>query len=532
MISASVRTRSIWRWQLIFAAATVTVTATIAVLDPIRLTDVGVIGGAIAVVALTGMALLVPWHRVPRNATVLLPLAGIVAIGALSAGEQTRTSLLWVFPIAWVATYFRLPMLTAALALIGVFLAVDAFVADMQPALVLRAVIVLLCLGFMGVTISVGARRARAFSHLLRRQFVQLDRTRQRAEQHARRTTVLADSLDTGIARIDRDGVLLDANRAFLQLFGAASLAEFSPTGVVEYDGYRGEPVAMAETFLARAAAGQRSSDRRVWIFDARGSWRALNVTTRPIAAGIVDHPSNIVIVRDVSDTVAAERERQSVSTVVSHELRNPLTAILGHTDLLRERDDLPESVQRQLAVIEHAGQRMERLVTSVLEGVSLTDEPFEVVDLRAVVEASLVAFGPTAIAAHVRLSHDLGDARPVWGDAFRLRQAVDNVVGNAVKYSNRGGTVHVSATHSASCTCVIVADTGIGMAPHDRDRLFERGYRADAARASGISGAGIGMAIVGEIVEQHAGGLDVESTLGRGTRVAITLPRPEPVTV
>lgn len=191
-----------------------------------------------------------------------MPLAGIVAIGVLSFGGQTRASLLWVFPIAWIATYYRVPALGAALGLIGVFLTVDAFVGDMQPALVQRAVIVLLCLGFMGVTISVGSRRNRAFSRLLRRQFAQLDRTRRRAEQQTRRTSILANSLDIGIARVDRDGVLLDANRFFLELFDAASLTEFTPTGAVEYDGYRGDPVGLGETFLARAA-GDECKDRR-----------------------------------------------------------------------------------------------------------------------------------------------------------------------------------------------------------------------------------------------------------------------------
>ena len=532
MSLASVRTRSIWRWQLILAAATVTVTATIAVLDPPRLTSVTFLAGIVAIVVLTVGALLVPWDHVPGRAVAVLPLAAIAAIGMMSSEDQTGTWLLWVFPIAWIATYYRLAMLATALGLIGLFLAVDAFVAGMQPKLVQRAVVVMLCLGFMGVTINVGARRARAFRHLLRRQFAQLDRTRRRAEQHARRTAILAASLDIGIARIDADGTLLDANRAFLDLFGSASLTEFSGTGAVEYRDYRGEPVALADTFLARAAAGEHCSDRRVWMFDARGAWRALNVTMRPIAADVVDRPSNIVIIHDVSDTVAGERERESVSTVVSHELRNPLTAILGHTDLLLEREDLPTGVRRQLAVIDHAGRRMERLVTSVLEGVSLTEEPFTVVDVAAVIEASLVAFGPTAVAGQILLSHDLRDLRPVWGDAFRLRQAIDNIVGNAIEYTHRGGVVHVSAAHTSSRTSVVVADTGIGMAPLDRDRMHEHGYRSEAAHASGIAGAGIGMAIVSEIVEQHSGGLEVESAPGRGTRVTITLPRPQPATV
>ncbi|MFT3798190.1 sensor histidine kinase [Microbacterium sp.] len=526
MTHAPVRTRSIWRWQLILAAATVAITATIMLIEPARLGDPAFLGGASGVVVLTCACLFVPWHRVPAAGVALLPYADIAAIALISVAGQTRASLLWVFPVAWIATYYRLPWLAAAIVLIGVFVTLDAFVGDLSPTLLQRAIVLVLCLGFMGVTINIGARRTRAISHLLRRQFTQLDRTRVRAQSEARRTALLADSLDTGLARIDRDSVLIDANAAFLRLYGAASISEFTPTGAVEYDDHRGRALGPDETLIARAAAGDRWVDRRVWLFDGEARWRALNVTMRPITPDVVETASNIVIVNDVTEAVAAERERATFSAVVSHELRNPLTAILGHAELMLERDDLPADIARQLGVIEHAGQRMERLVTTVLEGRSLSDEPFEPVDLRTVAEASLIGFGPTAASAGVALHHDLRGVGEVWGDAFRLRQAIDNVVGNAIKYTTRGGTVTMSAVHTAQQVRLTVADTGIGMAPHERDRMFDRGFRSDVARASGISGAGIGMSVVKEVVEQHHGALHVESLVGRGTRVTLVLPR------
>lgn len=525
MIS-SVRTRSIWRWQLVLAAATVTVAAAIALLDPARFGEPTFLGGITAIVALTGASLLVPWERVPSEGVVALPIANIAAIALLSIGGQSPASLLWVFPIAWIATYYRLPWLGVGLGFVAVFLTAEVFASGLSPLFTQRAIIILLCLGFIGITINTGSRRARAYSRLLRRQFAQLDRTRERAEHQARRTALLADSLETGLARIDRDGVLIDANAAFLQYFGAHTFTDFSPTGAVEYDDHRGQPVGRHETFIARAAAGESWRDRRVWLYDARAQWRALDVMTRPVVADEVEHDSNLIIVRDVTASVEAERARANVSAVVSHELRNPLTAILGYTDLLLERDDLPADIARQLGVIEHAGQRMERLVTSVLEGKDLSEQPHKAVDLRTVIEASLLAFGPTATSALVDLSHDLADSRDVFGDAFRLRQAIDNIVSNAVKYTGRGGSVHVSASHTASDTAVTFTDSGIGMSEHDRERLFERGYRSEAARSSGVAGTGIGMSVVKEIVDQHEGSLEVTSNLGRGTHITLTLPR------
>ncbi|HYP72684.1 MAG TPA: hypothetical protein VEP72_01245, partial [Microbacterium sp.] len=278
------RTRSIWRWQLILAAAAVTVLGTVVLLDPVRLTDPIFIAGAVSIPALTALSLLIPWHRVPGWAVALLPIADICAIALLSVDGQSPAALLWVFPVAWIATYYSVPWLAASLGLIAAFLTTGVIVDGGSPQQLQRAVVVLLCLGFMGIVIHSGERRAHAFAKLLRRQFVQLDRTRRRAEDQARRTAVLADSLDTGLARIDRDGVMLDANLAFLRLYGAASIAEFTPTGAVEYDDHRGVPVVPARTLVARAAAGERFDSRRVWLYDTHARWRALDITTRPIS--------------------------------------------------------------------------------------------------------------------------------------------------------------------------------------------------------------------------------------------------------
>lgn len=111
-------------------------------------------------------------------------------------------------------------------------------------------------------------------------------------------------------------------------------------------------------------------------------------------------------------------------------------------------------------------------------------------------------------------------------GDAFRLRQAIDNVIGNAVKYTTRSGSVRVSAASVNGDLVVTVTDTGIGMSHLDLDRVFDPGFRSDTARASGIGGSGLGLAITREIITQHGGTVGITSELGRGTAVTLTLPR------
>ncbi len=521
-----VRSRSIWRWQLILSACVVTLIVAIAVLDPSRFGRPSFFAGAVLLVVTTCGALLFPWHRVGQPTVALLPAVDIVVIGLMSAGGGAQLRYLWVLPIAWVATYYTLPWLIASVGLVAAALVADALGDTVTAAEAQRFFTVLLSLAFLGVTIHVGARRTRAYGLLLRRQFAQLDRTRRRAELQAQRTALLSNTLDTGLARIDRDGVMMDANTAFLRLFAAESIAGFTSTNVVEYDGFRGSALALERTALVRAARGERFDEKRVWLFTPDARWRALELSTRPVQAMHGEPASNLIIVHDVTAVLEAERARQTVTTVVSHELRNPLTAILGHTDLLQDRPDLPADVRRPLAVIDNAAQRMQRLITSTLDrftdaGSGASDD----VDLSRVVGASVEAFSPAATTSQVRITMRLEPDLLVTGDAFRLRQAVDNIVGNAVKYTTRGGRVTVTAAHEGTDVVVTVADTGIGMSEADRVRMFEPGFRSETARSSGIGGTGLGMGIVREIVDEHGGGVDVRSTLGRGTTARIVLP-------
>lgn len=531
---ADVRSRSIWRWQLILTAAVVILVGTTAVLQPDRFGQPTFLLGAGGTVVLTCVSLAFPWNRVRGRDIAALPFADIIMVGLLSSGSSgDALRYLWVVPVAWVATYYTLPWLVGAVSLVGGILILEMLGGPITGTEAQRFLTVILSLGFIGVTMNVGARRTRAYGMLLRRQFSQLDRTRARAEIQTERTAVLSDALEIGLARVDRDGVLLDANEAFLRLYAAETAESFTPTTAVEYDDRRGTALDMDDTAFAHAARGERFNDRRVWLFTAAGRWHALDVSTRPVEAVPGESPSNLLVIHDVTGAVDAARERSTVNTVVSHELRNPLTAILGHTELLQDRDELPDDVLRKLGVVANAAERMQRLITSTLSDFTETvGTEHESVDIGRMIEASVQAFSPVAASAGIVLTQEVGGVPPVTGDAFRLRQAIDNVIGNAVKYTTRGGTVRVTAVHTEDQVAITVADTGIGMSAADRERMFDPGFRSDTARASGIGGSGLGMAITREIIVQHGGSVDVTSELGRGTSVTFVLPRAEQETL
>lgn len=520
------RSRSIWRWQLILAVSAVAIAFAVAVLEPTTFARASFLVG-LAIIALTTAASLgVPWPRMGQHIIIVIPLVDIVAVGLLAYGSDARLGFLWILPIVWIASYYSLLWLIGALGLVTAFLLAGALPGGITPDLSLQVLIVLLSLGFMGVTISIGSRRTRAFRRLLRRQFAQLGRTLNRVEAQERRASTMFNSLDTALARVDVRGGLLAANDAYRELYSISELTHIQPTGAVEYDRYQGAAVPHTGTSIARAARGDQMHDERVWLFDALGRWHALDISTRRIEAGSVEPPSTLLTVRDVTPAVNAAAERQTMSNVVSHELRNPLTAITGHIDLLLERDDLPRDVVQQLGVIENAGQRMQRLITATLtsEKPSL-DESTAPVDVSALVTASIDAFRPAAGAALVSIDHDVASALLTTGDAFRLRQVIDNLVGNAVKYTSRGGNVFVAATEAEGTIELSVEDTGIGISAEDLGHVFDTYFRSESALSSGISGSGLGMGIARDIVSQHGGSIEIDSAIGHGTRVTVSLP-------
>jgi signal transduction histidine kinase len=221
---------------------------------------------------------------------------------------------------------------------------------------------------------------------------------------------------------------------------------------------------------------------------------------------------------------------REEVLGVVAHDLRNPLSAILGAASLLEDpRQDVRET-RETLGLIHRAVDRMNRLIGDLLDitrleagRLILEQEPVAVVDLLSQTHESW-----EATAASRELSLEIGPAPKglaVFADRSRVLQVLDNLVGNAVKFSEAGGRIAVRATPSEASSTEVrftVSDTGPGIPPEVMKELFQRFWQANAADRRGI---GLGLAICKGIVEAHGGRIWCESQLGRGARFTFTLP-------
>ena len=230
------------------------------------------------------------------------------------------------------------------------------------------------------------------------------------------------------------------------------------------------------------------------------------------------------------AEAEAANRAKDAFLTIVSHELRSPLTAILGWCRMLRSGRLPPADGDRALDTIEQNTRLQAKLVEDLLDVSRAAAGKLEIatrsVDLSAVAQHVVESHRPRAEAAQVHLIGDVSGGVAVLGDAERLQQVIGNLVANALKFTPAGGDVVVSVRRDADIGRIVVRDTGEGVDPMLLPHVFDRFQRGDSASRGREGGLGLGLAIVKYIVEAHGGVVRAESAgSGAGATFTVDLP-------
>jgi two-component system, OmpR family, sensor histidine kinase SenX3 len=325
-----------------------------------------------------------------------------------------------------------------------------------------------------------------------------------------RRLALALDSVPDGVVVVDADG-----NEEFRNLAALRFRDARHSEALVEH---------AAAQLLERARQGD-DGDRELQLFGPPRevlSLRALPLVVDDMIVGAV------ALIHDVTDARRVESVRRDFVANVSHELKTPIGALglLAETIAATEEADV---VRRLAEQVVRESERLGRIVDDLLD-LSLieaqaapTREPTPV---RVLVEEAVERLSPLALAHGIPLrTEPITDDLLVLCDATQLVSAITNLLDNAVKYSEPGQAVVVTAVSLEGRVVLRVQDHGIGIPNRDLERIFERFYRVDKARSRATGGTGLGLSIVRHVAEAHGGDVTVESTEGEGSTFWLSLP-------
>lgn len=286
----------------------------------------------------------------------------------------------------------------------------------------------------------------------------------------------------------------------------------------------------------ARAAIAARSAvtspDMSAVISCRDGRRLPVTYTATPLLDTAGRATGCVVVLRDITREKEIDRLKSEVISTVSHELRSPLSSIIGFAELLDDPTLTEEKRNQYNRFILTEGRRLERMVDNFLalsriEAGRLELE-LEEVDLREII-AEVFAHEAAPNPRH-RLRCDITPGFPrIRADRERIKRVLHNLIANAVKYSPDGGPVVVSAAAGEERVEVSVRDQGIGIRAEDQERLFHRFQRLHRSERPDIRGTGLGLAISASIVKEHGGEVRVESVYGTGSTFTVILPRAGP---
>jgi two-component system phosphate regulon sensor histidine kinase PhoR len=347
-------------------------------------------------------------------------------------------------------------------------------------------------------------------------------RARQLDKQIAKResgTQTIFSAMQDGLLVVDSGRRLILANETFRKLFALPAI----PTGAPLLEVVRGPTL---DRLIADAL---RSGEPRRSELVVDQSQIELNAMPTRNEAG--ETTGAVILFHDITQLKQLDQIRSDFVANVSHELRTPLSILRGYIETLREHPKLSrQESARILEVMERHSERLGLLVEDLLTLAQLESDNSNLqwgkLQLSELFAGVMSVWKNKFAKKRLKLIIDLpGDLPTIRADEARLREVLDNLLDNAVKYSPESGTIHLQAARRDDQIVLSVTDNGIGIAREDLPRIFERFYRADKARSRELGGTGLGLAIVKHIAQLHGGRVEAQSELGRGTTVRVMLP-------
>lgn len=324
--------------------------------------------------------------------------------------------------------------------------------------------------------------------------------------------TIITNNMNEGLVLLNGQQNVLFINESAAKIFGF-SAKEVVGRNILTVD--RAQEVQDLLQKISQAGKGEGLYEKDRHFYQLSGS--------------SVNGSGSVILIYDVTEKMTAEKLRREFSANVSHELKTPLQSILGYAEIMKNGLVKDEDKQRFLERIHAEAGNMIELIQNIME-LSRLDEnktldEFEDVDLLKLAQSVTLRLKHKAQTKGVTLNVS-GSSACVCGVQSILSEVLYNLVDNSIKYNKDNGKVDVKVQDGSEEVTVSVSDTGIGIGAADRERVFERFYRADKSHSKEIGGTGLGLSIVKHGVLFHKGRVELESEPGVGTTITFVLPK------
>ena len=324
--------------------------------------------------------------------------------------------------------------------------------------------------------------------------------------------TIITNNMNEGLVLLNGQQNVLFINESAAKIFGF-SAKEVIGRNILTVD--RAQEVQDLLQKVSQAGKGEGLYEKDRHFYQLSGS--------------SVNGSGSVILIYDVTEKMTAEKLRREFSANVSHELKTPLQSILGYAEIMKNGLVKDEDKQRFLERIHAEAGNMIELIQNIME-LSRLDEnktldEFEDVDLLKLAQSVTLRLKHKAQTKGVTLNVS-GSSACVCGVQSILSEVLYNLVDNSIKYNKDNGKVDVKVQDASDEVTVSVSDTGIGIGAADRERVFERFYRADKSHSKEIGGTGLGLSIVKHGVLFHKGRVELESEPGVGTTITFVLPK------
>ena len=280
---------------------------------------------------------------------------------------------------------------------------------------------------------------------------------------------------------------------------------------------------AVSVTEIHSAMAKSLSGETIHGTFSRKGRWYQF-ITSPNFYAG---DKGAILIVLDITQQVESEQSRRRFTDNITHELKTPLTSIIGYSQLITNDMARPDDVKNFVSIIEQNAGKLMEMINDIMKISSLESmDGFNKVPLNLdeIVNSVINQESLNARNRNVTITSQI-EKVSACADESQMYQLISNLITNAIKYNKENGNVEVKLYREGENALFTVTDTGIGISPEHLDKIFERFYVVDKSRNKNISSTGLGLSIVKHIVKAHGGTVSVNSTLGKGTEFIVKLP-------